>query len=246
MPQGDAGVARPGAAGLEPAAVPDRPPQGSDDVRPAGLETARLLPGVPQADPGGIAARAVRDRRCTVRKFPGAASPECRRLLVWWDFTGPIAPPSKPWIHRPRHPQDTPPLLGPDAPGDRGDSGQTAESSSWVRVTEKKPPRGDPACPVRPAHGEPVVPDHEFEAVAIGASAHRRARLGAISWIATSYRRASRPVAADQQPPCRAQCGFDLGHAAVELQGEESGRRSPTPPRPPPGPGRPRHPAGPA
>src|SRR5206468_7581120 len=63
-PEDDAGVAGPEAAVLEPAAVPDRPPQGSGAVRPAGSGTPRSeLLGVPQADPGGIARETVRDGR---------------------------------------------------------------------------------------------------------------------------------------------------------------------------------------
>src|SRR4051812_39375872 len=57
-PQDDAGVTGPEAAVLEPASVPDRPPQGSDAVWPAGVESARLeLLGIPQADAGGIAGK---------------------------------------------------------------------------------------------------------------------------------------------------------------------------------------------
>src|SRR5258705_12602119 len=67
-PEDDAGVTRPEAAVLEPSSVPDRPPQGSDAVRPAGVEGARLeLLGVPQADAGGIAGKTVRNGRYAVR-----------------------------------------------------------------------------------------------------------------------------------------------------------------------------------
>src|SRR3954469_8179133 len=67
-PQDDAGAAGPEAAVLEPAAVPDRPPQGSDALRHVGPEAARVeLLGVPQADPGGIAGTTVRDERYVVR-----------------------------------------------------------------------------------------------------------------------------------------------------------------------------------
>src|SRR5512135_2737120 len=53
-PEDEPGVAGPEAAVLEPAAVPNRPPQGSDAVRPSRPEVARPeLLGVPQADPGG-------------------------------------------------------------------------------------------------------------------------------------------------------------------------------------------------
>src|SRR5262249_39130987 len=61
----DPGIAGPEAPVLEPAPLPDRPPQGSDALRPAGLEVTRLeLLGVPQVDPGGIAARTVRAEGC--------------------------------------------------------------------------------------------------------------------------------------------------------------------------------------
>src|SRR5512135_1085754 len=67
-PQDDAGIARPEAPVLEPASVPQRPPQGSDTVWSAGPETARPeLLGVPQADPGGIAETTVRIGRYAVR-----------------------------------------------------------------------------------------------------------------------------------------------------------------------------------
>src|SRR5205823_14991181 len=67
-PEDDAGVTGPEAAVLEPSSVPDRPPQGSDAVRPAGPEVARPeLLGVPQADAGGIAGKTVRVGRYAVR-----------------------------------------------------------------------------------------------------------------------------------------------------------------------------------
>src|SRR3954467_12721468 len=70
-PEDDAGPAGPEAAVLEPAAVPDRSPQGSDALRSAGPEAPRPeLLGVPQADPGAIAGTTVRAGGYAVRKSP--------------------------------------------------------------------------------------------------------------------------------------------------------------------------------
>src|SRR3954449_5464418 len=68
-PQDGAGPAGLEAAVLEPAAVPDRPPQGPGALRPAGPEAPRPeLLGDPQADPGGIAGTTVRAGGYAVRK----------------------------------------------------------------------------------------------------------------------------------------------------------------------------------
>src|SRR3954468_698632 len=70
-PGDDAGITGPEASVLEPAPVSSRTPQGSNAVRPAGLESSRVeLLGVPQAHPGGIEGKTVRAEGCVVRWCP--------------------------------------------------------------------------------------------------------------------------------------------------------------------------------